>query len=507
MRTRISGPAHARSVRATVALASLLWLSVGLTSVDAATPVTGTVRAVSGQTVTVETHEWLPVIGEPAEIFFKLADAGEEISVATGRVDKVKGDAVEVKIENATGEVGKGQLVRIASEKPQKRSSPPSSSEGRDPSFAFADLSKLFANSPQTKVAEAAINAAKNVAKEEYDERLAAKKADTDSWRADKERELQEEAVRRRTEIVADIATKVKETAGDEVSFIADSSGNSLNGVPLFFFTPTAGNINERALAALNGEKTTQVPAQRGFKIALVNLNDVFGQLAKTKEAEAGINAVRSAAKTTYDERTAYYQKELRKAESLSGAARTKAMAQVKTLETEINSWRAAKEKELADDSARKRQAIVADITAKVGTLLAAGDRAIVLDASGNSMSGTPFILHQRAVPDFSSELVAALNGASPSSTNKPALASTADLRFAVIDLDRAAATVPGATQVEERRRAVTEKVLPAIRSLGETSGYNLIFDRQGLSANRVPFLISTGNVPDLTEEVIARLK
>ena len=63
----------------------------------------------------------MPKADDKAEIFFKLGAAGEEISVATGRVLKVEGDEVQVKIENATGTVAKGQLARITSDNPQNR--------------------------------------------------------------------------------------------------------------------------------------------------------------------------------------------------------------------------------------------------------------------------------------------------------------------------------------------------------------------------------------------------
>ena len=77
-------------------------------------PITGKVRDVSGDTVTVEIEgEAPPAVGDSAEIFFTLA--GAEVSVASGKVDSVEAKTVKVKIEKAPGSVTQDQLVRIQS--------------------------------------------------------------------------------------------------------------------------------------------------------------------------------------------------------------------------------------------------------------------------------------------------------------------------------------------------------------------------------------------------------
>jgi tetratricopeptide (TPR) repeat protein len=113
-----------------------------------AAEITATVRATSGTTATVAIEgPMVPSVGDKAEIFFKIPGADEPISVATGKVEKVEGDSVQITIENATGEVEKGHLARISSEKPQKRSAivqtPPSSAS--TPSSP-ADLAEQFFN-------------------------------------------------------------------------------------------------------------------------------------------------------------------------------------------------------------------------------------------------------------------------------------------------------------------------------------------------------------------------
>jgi tetratricopeptide (TPR) repeat protein len=87
-----------------------------------AAEIKGTVRSVSGSTATVAVEgASMPSVGDKADIFFKLAGAEDEISVASASVVKVDGDAIQLKIEKATGDVAKDQQVRITSDKPQKR--------------------------------------------------------------------------------------------------------------------------------------------------------------------------------------------------------------------------------------------------------------------------------------------------------------------------------------------------------------------------------------------------
>ena len=100
-----------------------------------AVEIKGTVLSVSGGTAAVAIQgDEAPNIGDKAEIFFNLA--GTDASVASASVTKVEADAVQLKIENATGEVAKDQLVRIASSNPQKR--PTSSTPSVSPATSLA---------------------------------------------------------------------------------------------------------------------------------------------------------------------------------------------------------------------------------------------------------------------------------------------------------------------------------------------------------------------------------
>jgi Flp pilus assembly protein TadD len=75
---------------------------------------TGTVVSVSGDVARVAMNgDVFPSVGTRAEIFFKMAGGDDEILVALGSALKIDQGDLLVKIEEATGTVEKGQLVRF----------------------------------------------------------------------------------------------------------------------------------------------------------------------------------------------------------------------------------------------------------------------------------------------------------------------------------------------------------------------------------------------------------
>jgi hypothetical protein len=82
----------------------------------AAAEITGKVREVSGNMVTVVIDgDASPAVADSVEIFFKLAGANDEIMVATGKIVTIDAKVAKVSVETATGTVLRDQLVRIKS--------------------------------------------------------------------------------------------------------------------------------------------------------------------------------------------------------------------------------------------------------------------------------------------------------------------------------------------------------------------------------------------------------
>lgn len=82
-------------------------------SLAKASDITGRVESASGNTVTITIDgDVLPSAGDKATIFFLLA-GDTEVSVATATVTATTGPTVTAKIDDASGTVEKGHLVRI----------------------------------------------------------------------------------------------------------------------------------------------------------------------------------------------------------------------------------------------------------------------------------------------------------------------------------------------------------------------------------------------------------
>jgi hypothetical protein len=105
---------------------SCLFFGAGCAEELSAATFTGTVLSVSGDVAKVAIDgDVMPPNGARAEIFFKIAGGDDEISVATGSALKIDLGDMLVKIEDATGTVEKGQLVRFSSAPSSQAASPP----------------------------------------------------------------------------------------------------------------------------------------------------------------------------------------------------------------------------------------------------------------------------------------------------------------------------------------------------------------------------------------------
>jgi outer membrane protein len=184
--------------------------------------------------------------------------------------------------------------------------------------IATVDMNRAFKEYNKTRDAETKINDAKNAAKKEYDDRADAykkaldeinnlnKQLDSSALSADaktklakdrddkianiknmereinefrqtRERQLQEQALRMREGIVKEITEVVMERVKtNNIDFVFDRSGMSLNGVPLLmyakenvdFTSDVVSTLNKpgRAATSTNAEKPATAPASSAAK-------------------------------------------------------------------------------------------------------------------------------------------------------------------------------------------------------------------------------------------------
>jgi outer membrane protein len=162
------------------------------------------------------------------------------------------------------------------------------------------------------------------------------------------------------------------------------------------------------------------------LKIGTVDMKKVFESYYKTKDAEARINEARNAAKKELDDRMDVYNKGVAEVKKLNedidkpelskenkeqrSKSRDEKVAELKTMEREINEFRVTREKQLQEQSVRMRGGIVEEINKVVGDKVKAENFQLVLDKSGPSLNGVPVVLFAKDEYDFTPEVVAALN-------------------------------------------------------------------------------------------------
>ncbi|MEY2501840.1 MAG: eukaryotic-like serine/threonine-protein kinase [Verrucomicrobiota bacterium] len=460
-----------------------------------------------------------------------------------------------------------------------------SASAGFDPSLATVDLNRIFKEYGRTKESEAKVNSAKAAAKKEYDDRAAnykklldqfnaassqpqrdelaarakAMEKEINDFRVAREKQLQDQASSLRTELVKEITdeiTRLNATAG---SVVLDRSGNSLNGVPVLVFSPESSDMTTRVVTAMNDKKPAAFSAVHDMPVGIVDMNAIFKNYDKTKDAEAKINDAKNAAKKEYDQRVDNYKKALaaindlnRKLEStsLSASARTSltrqrddAVKAIKVQEKEINDFRQARERQLQEQALRMREGLVKEIVDAIGGGLPRGTGALIVDASGMSQSGVSLMPYSRGLPNLSAEVISFLNAKRGGTIKfQQPLVSSKTLRFAVVDMNRAFKAWPetqaAETKINEAKEAARKeydnakatrtekeasdfratrekelqdqaktvrdglvaKIVAALQKRAERENFNVVFDSSGQSLNGVPVVTVAPGLPDLTD-------
>lgn len=166
--------------------------------------------------------------------------------------------------------------------------------------------------------------------------------------------------------------------------------------------------------------------ASADIKIGTVDMNKVFGDYTKTKEAQAKYSQAEKAANDDLNTRVEALKKSMQEISVLNAdlektelgqdarAAKLKdresKVAAARALDREIADFRTAKQKALQDQFLKMRKDIVDDIMKAMNDLAKAKSFDIVFDKSGLSAGAIPVVLYSRDEYDFSSEVIAALN-------------------------------------------------------------------------------------------------
>ena len=171
--------------------------------------------------------------------------------------------------------------------------------------------------------------------------------------------------------------------------------------------------------------------ARADVKVGILDMNGIFTQYHRTKDAESKLNDARATAKTELDGRLETLKKamdeinklnvdlekpELSKdAKEKAAKARDQKIAEARNLDREIAEFRGTRERQLQEQFIRLRKDIIDDIMKVVNEQIKNAGYDIVLDKSGMSMGQVPVVIYSKAELDFSKAIIEALNkGAKP---------------------------------------------------------------------------------------------
>jgi Skp family chaperone for outer membrane proteins len=318
---------------------------------------------------------------------------------------------------------------QLAGEKTDSAAEPPS---GTGVNLATLDVKKIFAGYYKTKDAEDAINAIRAKRDKEIADRTATvtglegevktidaalngtaltvplKKAQSkqravkldELKQLDKELrdlpatrdlEVQKLSTTLKAAIVEDINKAIADAvqANGHVDLLLDAGGPSLNGIPVVLHQEGVPNWSEAIVAKLNSMKPDakkpstepkfETVSTSGLRFALIDMKRVFDVSPSVKAADQALNDARAA------------------------ASRADATADVRN-----------KVKDLETDAGKKRAEVLDKVTKLLAGREAKDSYQVVLDSSAKSLSGVALVKVQKAQPDLSDEMIAALTGVQP---------------------------------------------------------------------------------------------
>jgi len=176
--------------------------------------------------------------------------------------------------------------------------------------------------------------------------------------------------------------------------------------------------------------------ANAQIKVGVIDMNAVFTQYYRTKDAEAKLNEARAAAKKELDDRLETLKKSMdeinkinadlekpelsKEAKDKSTKTRDEKVNEARNLDREITEFRGTRERQLQEQFVRMRKDIIDDIMKIVNDKVKTAGFDVVFDKSGMSMGQIPVLVYSRNDLDFSKEIVDTLNKNAPKTAPAP---------------------------------------------------------------------------------------
>lgn len=187
------------------------------------------------------------------------------------------------------------------------------------------------------------------------------------------------------------------------------------------------------AIAAVTVAFATVTSAQAQNKMGILDMNQIFTEFYKTKDAEQKLNEQRAAAKKEFDDRVETLKTSMEEINKLNAEVERPELSQdakeaqmkvreekvneARNLDREINDFRATREQQLQEQFVRMRKDIIEDIMKVVNVKVSDAGYDLVFDKSGLSMGQVPVVVYSREDMDFSKSIIEALNESAPKTT------------------------------------------------------------------------------------------
>jgi len=170
--------------------------------------------------------------------------------------------------------------------------------------------------------------------------------------------------------------------------------------------------------------------AHAQMKVGTIDMNRVFTEYYKTKDAEQKLNEQRAAAKKEFDDRIETLKKSMEEITKLNAQIekpelskdakdavlkeRETKVADARNLDKEVNDFKSTRERQLQEQFLRMRKDIIDDIMKIVTTRVSSAGYDLVFDKSGLSMGQIPVVVYSRDDMDFSKDIIEKLNANAP---------------------------------------------------------------------------------------------
>jgi outer membrane protein len=179
------------------------------------------------------------------------------------------------------------------------------------------------------------------------------------------------------------------------------------------------------------------------MKVGTLDMNKIFTNYYKTKDAETKINEQKAAAQTEFNSRMDAYRKsldeitqinkDLESNKALSAAAkdekskrRESLIAENQGQQRDIEQFRVTREKQIQEQIVRLRNQMVEDIMKIVQDKVKGENFDMIFDKSGSSMNGVPVVVYSRDNMEFSDDIIKTLNKSRPADAPAATPAATA---------------------------------------------------------------------------------